>query len=273
MPPVRGKARVELTLSDTLEESTIAASTSGDLFQLVGEQTVQLLALWDPDGNPVGDLGDLAKPTVEPFTLGVRLFPPAGATTPPVDSPVQQLFASLFTPLYRPLLEQFAIEDVSGELSNAMAAWSYAGTSTCRDPRMYVRGPVARRASSESRSANAGETQAAPIRSRTRGDGRTSDRAAEPQRDRRSQDDDPVQGRRAAGLPRLSGGRPALESRSEGDARRPRPRGRRAGGAGDERRADARRLGRRGDGSSQSTQAGWITCWTLGPRESAQRGR
>ena len=72
-----GQATVQVNLSNTLKDASIRATTDGKLgdpLRLLSEQTVQLLGLTDPNGKPVKYLGDLAKPSVEPFPLSLQLF-------------------------------------------------------------------------------------------------------------------------------------------------------------------------------------------------------
>jgi hypothetical protein len=138
-----GKARVQVNVNDTLKESSIKASTDnalGDPLRLVSEQTVQLLALWDPNGKQVTDLGDLAAPAVEPFVLNLQMFdnPPSG-TQQQMQPALQNLLRAALRPMYFPVIAQFAIADVSGFSSSALHAlvvrWNLASLAdTVRAP-------------------------------------------------------------------------------------------------------------------------------------------
>ncbi|WP_201387514.1 hypothetical protein [Ktedonobacter sp. SOSP1-85] len=120
-----GKARVQVNLSDTLKESSIKASTNntlGDPLRLVSEQTVQLLALWDPNGKQVTDLGDLAAPAVEPFVLSLQMFDQPVGTQPQLQPALQNLLVAQLLPMYVPLIEQFTIADIGGFTSSTLHA-------------------------------------------------------------------------------------------------------------------------------------------------------
>jgi hypothetical protein len=121
-----GKVTVQVNLSNTLKDASLRATTDGKLgdpLRLISEQTVQLLALTDPNGKPVKDLGDLAKPTVEPLPLSLQLFDPV----PPgkqqqIHPTLEQLLVTLLVPIVYPVVEPFAVADLGGFTSSPLRA-------------------------------------------------------------------------------------------------------------------------------------------------------
>jgi hypothetical protein len=127
-----GRARVQVYLSNTLDSATLIASTNpslGDPMQIASQQTVTLLALWDPEGNPVSDLGDLGKPATEPFALSLQMYDQATGDTHPIQPQLSALLAKMFMPLFSPVLEQYSFSIVSGFTSSPLQAivsrWSF----------------------------------------------------------------------------------------------------------------------------------------------------
>ncbi len=120
-----GRARVQVNISDTLKQSGIRASDKplGDPLRLESEQTVQLLALWDPKGNQINDLGDLAAPAVEPLVMNLQLFdqPPANDQQS-LQPAVRDFIVALLRPVYIPMLDKLPIEKISGFTSSALRA-------------------------------------------------------------------------------------------------------------------------------------------------------
>lgn len=121
-----GHATVQVNLSNTIKEVGIKATTDGKLgdpLRLVSEQTVHLLALTDPNGKPVGDLGDLAKPTVEPFPLSLQLFDSVPPGSPQQIHPaLEQLLVALLIPIVYPVVEPFTVADLGGFTSSPLRA-------------------------------------------------------------------------------------------------------------------------------------------------------
>ena len=114
-----------MRLSDTLTESSITASsqnTLGDPLRLVSEQTVQLLALWVPDGKQVSDLGNLAAPAVEPLVLSLQMFDQPSGSQPQVRPALLHLLVALLRPIYFPMIEGFTVADIAGFSSSALRA-------------------------------------------------------------------------------------------------------------------------------------------------------
>jgi hypothetical protein len=120
-----GRARVQVFLSNTLDDATLVASivpSLGDPMQIAAQQTVTLLALWDPQGNPVSDLGDLGKPTTEPFALNLQMYDAPTGTTHSIQEQLSALLAKMFMPLFSPTLEQYGVTAVSGFTSSPLQA-------------------------------------------------------------------------------------------------------------------------------------------------------
>jgi hypothetical protein len=121
----QGHAQIQVNLSDALKQSRIQPSDTnfGDPLQLVSEQTVQLLRLWDPGGNEVTDLGNLANPVVEPLVMNLQLFDilPAGAQQN-VQLLVQNFIAALLSPIYLPVLGKLRAQNLSGFTSSSLRA-------------------------------------------------------------------------------------------------------------------------------------------------------
>jgi hypothetical protein len=120
-----GKARVKVILSPRLSDAGLVASTDpdlGDPMRIASEQTVQLLALWDPRGHQIDDLGDLAKPTVEPFALALQLFNKPAVVKHTIQSPMKNVLAAMFLPLFFPMTERYGVNSVSGYASSPLGA-------------------------------------------------------------------------------------------------------------------------------------------------------
>jgi hypothetical protein len=120
-----GKARVKVTLSDTLTDGAIVATTDpdlGDPLRIVSEQTVELLGLWDPSGRRIRDLGELARPTIQPFTFSLQMFERPASVGHTVQPPFQNLFSAMFLPLYFPMIERYQVRRASGFTSSPLRA-------------------------------------------------------------------------------------------------------------------------------------------------------
>jgi hypothetical protein len=138
----QGTAQVQLNISDVLKQSSIQPSdlSLGDPLQLVSEQTVQLLHLWDPSGNEVTQLGSLADPSTKPLVMNLQLFDPL----PPgaqqnVNPLVQSFIAALLSPIYRPITEDLGADNVGGFTSSSL----HALVVTWNVPKVVVTAPVA----------------------------------------------------------------------------------------------------------------------------------
>jgi hypothetical protein len=121
----QGTAQLQVILSDTLQESTIQASDTklGDPLQLTSEQTVQLLQLWDPQGNKVSDLGDLEKPATEPLVMNLQMFDPMPPGAQQDLNPlVQNLISALILPIYAPMARKVTISNIGGFSSSSLHA-------------------------------------------------------------------------------------------------------------------------------------------------------
>jgi len=126
-----GRARVQVKLGVTLDDAALIASTAstlGDPMRIVSQQTVTLLALWDPQGNPVTDLGDLAKPALEPLALSLQLFDRPTGTQHALSPALSNLLTAMFMPLFFPMIERYAVTAVTGftssPLRSLVARWS-----------------------------------------------------------------------------------------------------------------------------------------------------
>jgi hypothetical protein len=119
-------ARVQVNLSDTLQEGSIKASWDnhfGDPLRLVSEQTAHLLRLWLPNGDEVEDLGELGVPATQPFVLSLQMFDQLPPNTEQTLQPdMEKFLLALLLPLYVPMLERFPIKEISGLTSSAMRA-------------------------------------------------------------------------------------------------------------------------------------------------------
>jgi hypothetical protein len=121
-----GRAHVQVSLIDTLLDASLQPATdpsTGDPLSLVSRQVVQLLALFDPSGNQIQDLGDLGKPAVEPFPLGLFLFDtlPPGAQQQ-IQPELLKLLSALLLPLYAPIVEPLDVTGVTGYSSSPLHA-------------------------------------------------------------------------------------------------------------------------------------------------------
>jgi hypothetical protein len=121
-----GIARVQVNLGGTLKDSEIKASIDnrfGDPLRLVSEQTIQLLRLWKPNGEELHDLGELGMPVTEQIVLSLQLFDPLPVNNQQSLNPLLESFLlALVLPIFVPILEEYAINDVSGFTSSAMRA-------------------------------------------------------------------------------------------------------------------------------------------------------
>jgi hypothetical protein len=121
----QGKAQVQVTLSDTLGQCSLQSSDTdmGDPLQLMSEQTVKLLNLWDPNGNEIPVVGSMANPATEPFVVNLQMFDslPQGAQQS-IQSAMQTLIAALVFPIYVPLVEEVTATNVGGYSSSPLRA-------------------------------------------------------------------------------------------------------------------------------------------------------
>jgi hypothetical protein len=138
-----GRARVQVNLSGTLNEAALTPSTDlalGDPMRVVAQQTVKLLALWDPQDRQITDLGGLAEPTAMPFVVALQMFdkPAAAPLSNTIQPPLSHVLKAMFTPLYFPLIERYGVTKVSGFTSSPLRAvvarWSV--------PRVVVAGAL-----------------------------------------------------------------------------------------------------------------------------------
>jgi hypothetical protein len=121
-----GVAQVMVTFGPTLSDVSIIASADpgGDVLRLLGTQTVQLLALWDENGNKETNLGALGKPQTQPFILPVKYFDP-GSGPPALQGNFQNLILHLMVIVSFPVLDAFNVDpsSVGGFTSSPMQAF------------------------------------------------------------------------------------------------------------------------------------------------------
>jgi hypothetical protein len=122
-----GRARVQVKLADALDDAGLIPSVDGalgDPMRIVSKQTVNLLALWDPQGHQISDLGGLAEPTVAPFAIALQMFdkPAAAPLDHTIQPPLSTVLKVLFSPLYFPVIERYGVTTVSGFTSSALRA-------------------------------------------------------------------------------------------------------------------------------------------------------
>ena len=118
-----GRARVQVNLGGTLDDVGLIASTDpsrSDPMRIVSQQTVHLLALWDPQGNQVNDLGDLAKPTLVPLALSLQLLDKVYSSNHVLEPPLTTLLTSIVTPLFFPMIERYNASAISGFTSSPL---------------------------------------------------------------------------------------------------------------------------------------------------------
>jgi hypothetical protein len=121
-----GTAQVMVTFGPTLSDVAIVASAaaSGDLLRLLGTQTIQLLALWDENGNKETNLGALGKPQTQPFILPVNYFDP-GSGPPALQANFENLILHLMVIVSFPVLDAFNVDgsSLAGFTSSPMQAF------------------------------------------------------------------------------------------------------------------------------------------------------
>jgi hypothetical protein len=119
-----GRAQLQVTFSDTLDDVAIMAGTDrrGDPLRLLSRQRVQLLNLWRHNGDRITDLGDLAKPEDQPFALPLYFFDRARPVAVPLNPNFRDLMVMLMGVVAYPLLQPFPVRasSVSGFASSAM---------------------------------------------------------------------------------------------------------------------------------------------------------
>lgn len=117
-----GTARVHVRVGDISDVGLMAApAPGGDVLRLTCEQTVQVLALWWPNGQPVRDLGELGEPADLPVTLNIA---PYGRPEPGTDTqaPFRLYMLKVLEPLAVPLLDRFGLWRMQGFVSEALDA-------------------------------------------------------------------------------------------------------------------------------------------------------
>jgi hypothetical protein len=119
-----GLAKVMVTFGAFTDFAIIAvADGSGDVLRLQGTQTVQLLELWDQNGNQVTNLGALAKPQAQPFVIAVNYFESGGAP-PSLQANFENFLLQLMVVVGFPILDAYSIDpsSVTGFTSSPLQA-------------------------------------------------------------------------------------------------------------------------------------------------------
>jgi hypothetical protein len=114
-----------VTFGPILTDVAIVASTdaSGDVLRLQSTQTIQLLALWDQNGNQESNLGNLGEPQTQPLVLPINYFVRVGGL-PTLQGNFQNLLLHLLVIVGFPVLDPFTIDpnSVTGFTSSPMQA-------------------------------------------------------------------------------------------------------------------------------------------------------
>jgi hypothetical protein len=119
-----GLAKVMVTFGALTDVEIVAvADGSGDVLRLLGNQTIQLLELWDQNGNQVTNLGALAKAQTQPFVLAFNYFNP-GSGPPSLQANFENLVLQLMVVVGFPILDAFSIDpsSVTGFTSSPLQA-------------------------------------------------------------------------------------------------------------------------------------------------------
>jgi hypothetical protein len=119
-----GLAKVMVTFGALTDVEIVAvADGSGDVLRLLGNQTIQLLELWDQNGNQVTNLGALAKAQTQPFVLAVNYFN-SGSGPPSLQANFENLVLQLMVVVGFPILDAFSIDasSVTGFTSSPLQA-------------------------------------------------------------------------------------------------------------------------------------------------------
>jgi hypothetical protein len=139
-----GLARIRLRLADSTSTVDVRPSEGdfGDPLRLVSEQEIQLLNLWDHEGNEITDLGELGQPATQPFVWLIYLFDrdPAPQVTSPAKRALRRLAGELTGPVVRPFVEKLVIQRLSGATSSALGA--IVVRAELRQPQLGPTGPL-----------------------------------------------------------------------------------------------------------------------------------
>jgi hypothetical protein len=123
-PDFTGQAQLQLSLSDVLDDVSIVAATDnrGDPVRLLSTETIQLLNLWDQDGNLQSNLGVLGQPQTGPLLLPICLFASGGDPPDALQAQMRDFVAQLLLTMAFPILDPFSVDStsISGFASSAM---------------------------------------------------------------------------------------------------------------------------------------------------------
>jgi hypothetical protein len=118
------RAQIQVSFSNFLDDVSIVAATDNrsDPVRLLSKQTIQLLHLWDPNGNEQTDLGPLAEPLAKPFVIPMCLFSSIGASPDSLQPNFKDLLLNLMVAIFFPVLDSYSVSStsISGLASSAM---------------------------------------------------------------------------------------------------------------------------------------------------------
>jgi hypothetical protein len=119
-----GQAQLQITFSNELADVSIKAATDnrGDPVRLLSTETIQLLNLWDQDGNLQTNLGALAQPQTGPLAIPICLFAPDGQPPSAIQANIRDFLAQMLLIMVFPILNPFSVDgsSISGFASSAM---------------------------------------------------------------------------------------------------------------------------------------------------------
>jgi hypothetical protein len=118
-----GRARIRARFGGLRSVGMTARRTPpGDVIRVTYLQELQLLALWDPDGRPITDLGPLGEADETRSTLNVAPYAKAGPDEPAVRPEFKALLLQVLEPLARPTLDPQPMADMQGYVSATLGA-------------------------------------------------------------------------------------------------------------------------------------------------------
>ncbi|HEY1273011.1 MAG TPA: hypothetical protein VGF08_13545 [Terriglobales bacterium] len=119
-----GQAQLQITFSNVLNDVSIVASTDnrGDADRLLSSETVQLLNLFDQNGNPQTNLGALAQPQTVPLVIPICMFDSGGEQPSSLQENFKDLLVQLLAIMAFPILNPIQVDStsISGFASSAM---------------------------------------------------------------------------------------------------------------------------------------------------------
>lgn len=133
-----GTASIRARLATELDDVALMAAedASGDVLRLAFNQRIQVLELRWPNGDPVGNLGELGEPATIPISVNVSPFADAEADVA-LESPIRLLLLDVLEPLAVPLENPYLLARLEGFLSEALNAsicrWSLPAQAGARE--------------------------------------------------------------------------------------------------------------------------------------------